>query len=113
MYVSPAQSQLQTAIENNIVANVAIPFARISFGAISNHTELSTEEVITKLRTEIRHGRIHGPLHFVNRDYEERIGSAKTADLVPVYERSVAARENLEIVLLALPLSSALKESPK
>jgi hypothetical protein len=109
MYASASKDKLRVAIENNVVANIARPYSKISFGSIASMAEISLEEVEVKLKIGIRAGKILGKLDMVSRNYVGEPEMAVERDLRLKFERIVSIREKYETLLWVKPFGPQLK----
>jgi hypothetical protein len=109
MYASASKDKLRTAIENNIVANIARPYSKISFASIASLSKLSVDDVETRLKVGIRAGKILGKLDMIAKNYVGDPAAIVDRDLVLKFERIVAIREKYETLLWAKPYGQQLK----
>jgi hypothetical protein len=109
IYTIQSASQLTQAIERNVIAQVALPFAHMKLLTISSETGLPMETVRRALKVGIRSGKIHGKIDEIDSSFVGLTRVPDTKEMEEYLDRVVIIRERLEALKWAEPFSRQLK----
>ena len=97
IYTYPSLSLLKNAILQNMVANAAAPFSKVTFSSLASDMEISKQTVIDMLQLLILSGRLHGKLDMLADAFIGSDDGLADEEMLGIYMRARALTDRMEL----------------
>ena len=97
IYTEPSLSLLHNAILQNMVANAAAPFSKVTFESLANDMGINKQKVIDQLQLSVVSGRLHGKLDMLGNAFIGSDDALANEEMLGIYTRACALTDRMEL----------------